>query len=265
MSLPAALTDWAVGVAVIDATGPRCTLGALDEVVPLASVTKLIVAAAMTVAVEERAVDLDAPAGPPGSTLRHLLAHASGLAPDDDRVLAPPGTRRIYSNQGFVHIGATLEAATAMPWARYVHDATLAPLGMGHTQLGSSPARGATGTVGDLAKLARELLAPTLVHPSTLAEATRPQFPDLDGVLPGVGSMRPNPWGLGFEVRGHKSPHWTGTRNSPRTFGHFGASGTFVWADPDSGIAAVGLGRRDFGAWALEVWPRRSDAILDGC
>lgn len=264
MNLPAALTEWAVGVAVVDASGNRCSAGILEEAVPLASVTKLIVATAMMVAVEEGAVDLDGPAGPPGSTLRHLLAHASGLAPDDDRVLAAPGTRRIYSNQGFVHIGAALEAATGMSWGSYVNDATLAPLGMDRTRLGPSPARDATGTVGDLATLARELLAPTLVHPSTLAEATRPQFPELDGVLPGVGPMRPNPWGLGFEVRGHKSPHWTGTRNSPRTFGHFGASGTFVWVDPDSGVGCVGLGRRDFGPWALEIWPRLSDVVLSG-
>lgn len=259
---PSGLTDWAVGVAAVDRHGIRFTVGDTAEPVPLASVTKLVVAAAMMVAVEEGAVRLDDPAGPPGSTLRHLLSHASGLAPDDDRVLAPPGTRRIYSNQGFVVAGTTLEASTGITWSDYVHDAVLAPLGMTGTRLGPSPARGADGTVADLVLLAQELLVPTLVHPTTLTSATEPQFPDLDGVLPGVGQMRPNPWGLGFEIRGDKSPHWTGSRNSPATFGHFGASGTFVWVDPDSGIACVGLGRRDFGPWALEIWPLLSDAVL---
>ena len=46
----------------------------------LASVTKPLVARAAQVAVEEGAFELDTPAGPPGSTVRHLLAHASGVA-----------------------------------------------------------------------------------------------------------------------------------------------------------------------------------------
>ena len=60
--------------------------------------TKLLTGLATLVAVEEGTVDLDEPAGPPGSTLRHLLAHASGLPPDDGPPLMAPGRRRIYSN-----------------------------------------------------------------------------------------------------------------------------------------------------------------------
>src|SRR4051812_513425 len=44
-----------------------------------AAVTKPLSAYAALVAVEEGAVELDEPAGPEGSTLRHLLAHTSGL------------------------------------------------------------------------------------------------------------------------------------------------------------------------------------------
>ena len=40
-----------------------------------------------------------------------------------------------------------------------------------------------------------------------------------------------------MELRDRKSPHWTGSRNSERTFGHFGRSGTFLWVDPEPGIA----------------------------
>ena len=64
------------------------------------------------------------------------------------------------------------------------------------------------------------------------------QFPGLVGVLPGFGRMDPNDWGLGFELRDAKSPHWTGARNSPRTFGHFGGSGTFLWVDPERAARA---------------------------
>jgi CubicO group peptidase (beta-lactamase class C family) len=62
------------------------------------SVTKLATALAVLVAAEEGSVELDEAAGPPGSTVRHLLAHASGLPLDDGPPIAEPGARRIYSD-----------------------------------------------------------------------------------------------------------------------------------------------------------------------
>jgi CubicO group peptidase (beta-lactamase class C family) len=76
--------------------------------------------------------------------------------------------------------------------------------------------------------------------------------------------MDPNDWGLSFELRDAKSPHWTGTLNSPRTFGHFGATGTFLWVDPDAGLACGVLTDRDFGDWAKAGWPRLSDSVVVG-
>ena len=51
---------------------------------------------------------LDTPVGPPGVTVRHLLAHAGGLAPDQRRLMTEPGGRRIYSNAGFAIAGAAM-------------------------------------------------------------------------------------------------------------------------------------------------------------
>ena len=96
-------------------------------------------------------------------------------------------------------------------------------------------------------RLGQELLAPTLVDAATLAEATTVQFPGLAGIVPGFGRMDPCDWGLGFEIRDGKAPHWTATANSPATFGHFGGSGTFLWVDPDAGVACAALTDRDFG------------------
>ena len=228
----------------------------------LASVTKPLTALALLVAVEEGTVDLDEAAGPPGATVRHLLAHASGLAADGPEVLAPPGARRIYSNAGFELLGALVAERAAMPFATYLDEAVLQPLGMAATRLDGSPAHGATGTVADLLRLGRELLAPTLVAAATLAEARATAFPGLAGVLPGFGRQEPNDWGLGFERRGAKSPHWTGRDNSPSTFGHFGRSGSFLWVDPDAGLACASLSDRDFGPWAAEAWPVLADAVL---
>src|SRR5205085_978143 len=86
-------------VAVLDADGRE--LGAVGDrtrAVRWASVTKLVTALATLVAAEEGVIDVDEPAGPPGSTLRHLLAHASGLPFDSAAPIARPGARRIYSN-----------------------------------------------------------------------------------------------------------------------------------------------------------------------
>jgi CubicO group peptidase (beta-lactamase class C family) len=226
-----------------------------------ASVTKLLTGLAALVAVEEGTVDLDEPAGPPGSTLRHLLAHASGLPPDDGPPLMPPGRRRIYSNAGIEAAAELVAARAGIPFAEYFGDAVVGPLGLAGKLL-SSPAWGYRGPLDDLLKLGRELLAPTLVAGETLAEATSVQFPGLDGVLPSWGRMTPNDWGLTFELRDDKSPHWTGEHNSPRTFGHFGAAGTFIWVDPEAGVACCVLTDREFGDWAKDAWPRFSDAVL---
>jgi CubicO group peptidase (beta-lactamase class C family) len=228
----------------------------------LASVTKPLSAYAALVAVEEGAVELDEPAGPEGSTVGHLLAHTSGLAFDEHRTVAAPGTRRLYSNAGFEVLGDHIAKATEIPFPEYLRQAVLEPLGMGSTSLTGSPAAGGISTVGDLVRFAAELQAPKLLAAGTVAEATSVVFPGLKGVLPGYGHQNPNDWGLGFEIRGTKSPHWTGSASSPRTFGHFGQSGTFLWVDPDAGAACVALTDRDFGEWALPLWPAFTDAVL---
>jgi CubicO group peptidase (beta-lactamase class C family) len=237
------------------------THGPEDEVLRWASVTKLVTAIAALVAAEEGVIDLDEPAGPEGSTVRHLLAHASGLPFEPGAPTGRPGQRRVYSNVGFDALADHIAARAEMPFADYLAAAVLEPLGM-ESELRGSAASALHGTLDDLLRLARELQQPTLVAQETLDEATTVQFPGLAGVLPDFGRFDPNDWGLGFELRDAKSPHWTGSRNSPRTFGHFGASGTFLWVDPDAGVALGVLTDLEFGDWSKEAWPRLSDAVL---
>ncbi len=236
--------------------------GPTDKRFWLASVTKPLAAYGFLLAHEEGAVELDEPAGPEGATVRHLLAHTSGLAFDEDRVQAAPGTRRIYSNAGFEALGAHVARATGIPFAEYLREGVFAPLGMRATALEGSPAKDGHSTVDDLLLFAAELLAPRLLDAGTVADATRVAFPGLNGVLPGYGQQKPNDWGLGFEIRDGKSPHWTGAHSSPRTFGHFGQSGTFLWVDPEAEAACVALADRTFGPWAIEAWPPLTDAVL---
>ncbi|MFE5945436.1 serine hydrolase domain-containing protein [Streptomyces sp. NPDC056480] len=262
----ASIENWPVptaAAAVVRADGTLAgAYGPTGQRFPLASVTKPLAAYAVLVAYEEGAIDLDEPAGPEGATVRHLLAHTSGLAFDENRVMAAPGTRRIYSNTGFEALGDHLAKATDIPFAEYLHQAVLAPLGMTSTTLEGSPAKDAVSTVDDLVRFAAEVQAPRLLDPRTVLDAMSVAYPGLTGILPGYGHQRPNDWGLGFEIRDGKSPHWTGATSSPRTFGHFGQSGTFLWIDPDARAACVALTDRPFGAWAVEAWPPFTDAVL---
>lgn len=250
----------------------------------LASVTKLLSAAAVLLAVEEGAIELDTPAGPEGSTVRHLLAHASGVAFDSRTPKAAPGAKRIYSSAGYEILADLVAESTGIDFPGYLREGVADGLGMTSTVLDGSAGHGARGSVDDLARLAAEMLAPRLLAAETWDAATGVAFPELDGLVPGYGMQKPCPWGLGPEIKGEKSPHWTGETNSAATYGHFGQSGTFLWVDPeartgaapapdsgagtgtgsgsDSGLALVVLTDRAFGDWAKPLWPALSDAVL---
>jgi CubicO group peptidase (beta-lactamase class C family) len=241
--------------------GRRETHGDTNRSVRLASVSKPVAALAVLVAAEEGVVDLDEPAGPPGSTVRHLLAHTSGLPFEGTEPIARPGRRRIYSNEGFRVLATHLELAAEMPFAEYLRAAVCEPLAIGLDPSGD-PGSGMHASLDDLVALARELLAPTVIAEETLAEMTSVQFPGLNGVLPDYGRYDPLDWGLGVQ-RNTRPPSWMGARTSARAFGHFGGSGTFVWVDPEPGIACAVLTTREFDEWAKELWPPFSDSVLD--
>src|SRR3954470_5818497 len=124
---------------VTRATGEIAAHGPRNTELRWASITKLVTGLALLVAVEEGTVELDEPAGPPGSTLRHLLAHASGLPPDEGPPLMPPGRRRIYSNYGIELAAALVADRAELPFATYLQESVLAPLALSG-ELRGSPA-----------------------------------------------------------------------------------------------------------------------------
>jgi CubicO group peptidase (beta-lactamase class C family) len=70
------------------------------------------------------------------------------------------------------------------------------------------------------------------------------------------------PWGLGWEIRGSAPGDFFGDLAHATTFGHFGASGTIAWADPEKDLAVVLLTNR---AW-VSKWPvqqRRAARLAD--
>jgi CubicO group peptidase (beta-lactamase class C family) len=257
---------WPVGAAaagVVTGDGVVGVRGPAGQPFRWASITKLATALAVMVAVEEQTLTLEAPAGPAGSTVRHLLSHASGLPFEGTVPIAPAGRRRIYSNSGYVALAEALSTAAGVPFDTYLDEAVLQPLGLAATKMDGTAAAGLVGPLTDLLRFTQELRSPTLLAPSTFATMKAVAFPGLAGVLPGVGRLDPNDWGLGFELRDDKTPHWTGRHNSPETYGHFGGSGSFVWVDPNAAVACASLSDREFGPWALEAWPAFSDAVLE--
>lgn len=260
--------DEVAAASVID--GDVTIVGAVDARFPLASITKLMTALAILVAVEEGTVGLDEDVAPrvrlPALAPLHtadLLSHSSGLGPDAPaRRLVAPAERRIYSNAGYEIAAEAVARSSGMAFEHYLGEAVCAPLGMRSTTLTGSPASGASSTISDLVAFLHELHTPRLISGTTHQAMVTPRHPGLNGILPGFGRHADNAWGLGPEIRSNKSPHWTSTRNSPETFGHFGRAGSCLWWDPVVNRGAVALTTRPFGDWAIDAWPKLADAIL---
>lgn len=263
-----AVRTWDVphaGVVVVDRSGVRGRAGTTDLVLPIASLSKPLTAATVLLAAADGLVDLDEPAGPTadrGASLRHLLAHAAGLGAEAGERTLAPGTRRIYSNWGYEAAADIVAHRSGRPFWDVMRERLTGPLGMDDTALAGSPAHGVRSTVADLSAFVAELLRPQHFDAETHRLMTTLAFPGLDGVLPGFGRQRPNDWTLGLEVRATKDPHWSGTRLSPETVGHFGRTGSLIWADPRHGLALASLSGRDFGDWAIAAWPALNDAVV---
>jgi CubicO group peptidase (beta-lactamase class C family) len=233
----------------------------------LASISKMVTTYAILVAIEEGVVDLDSPVtiAPRGATLRHLLSHTAGYPFEGGTPVDAVGASRIYSNTGIEVAAQWLVLNSEIEFGEYLYEAVLSPLEMTSSVFMGSPAHGLDSTVTDLAKFASELLSPRLVSPTTLAEATKTQYPHLDGIVPGMGRYTPCPWGLGMEIAGTKTPHWMGRERSPATFGHFGGAGTMMWVDPEARISFIALTDLSFDRWAATAtreWAQISDKIL---
>jgi CubicO group peptidase (beta-lactamase class C family) len=245
---------------LVDPEGRVTTHGDASRPVRLASVSKPVAALAALVAAEEGVLDLDEAAGPPGSTVRHLLAHAGGLPFEGADPIARPGQRRIYSNEGFRVLAHHLSTRAEMPFADYVRLAVCQPLGLALDPTGD-PGSGMHASLQDVLAVGNELLRPRLVAGETRDEMIAVQFAGLKGVLPDYGRFDPLDWGLGVQLN-TSPPSWMGARTSPRAFGHFGGSGTFLWVDPVAAVVCAALTTRGFDDWAKEAWPALSDAVL---
>ncbi|MEX6428277.1 MAG: serine hydrolase domain-containing protein [Ferrimicrobium sp.] len=249
-----------------------------EERRPWASVSKLVASLGVHIAIEDGSWLRQSTLGDFALAVEELLSHCSGLATGalGEKRLAEPEhvepslarrSRRVYSNIGYELLGRGLESISSMRYRDYILEAVLAPAGMTGVRFArdlevTGAAFGLEGTLDDLVGLVRALSFPSIVSSESLTALRAPFLPGIAGILPGFGYQDPNPWGLGAEVRGRKSPHWMGDLVSEASFGHFGQSGSFLWIDPIQQCFAVFLGSRPFGPWAKERWPMINDEVV---
>jgi beta-lactamase class C len=209
----------------------------------------------------------------------------------------PPHTRVQYGNVGYGLLALVVERRTGQPFAGALDQLVLTPLGV-EAYLGAELPRDAVKLAGVRGEYAGTVLEPFnsafwcslalpwagllttaesalallrafngipagFLSPAALAEAATNQTGDLGG-----GSVEPLvwprcPWGLGPELRGAKTPHWSPVNASPASFGHAGASGCVVWYDPPTDTAFAILGTRTAeNGWLLRGGAAIGAAIL---
>jgi CubicO group peptidase (beta-lactamase class C family) len=137
-----------------------------DSGLDIGSITKQFAAAGLLKLVEAGKVSLDDPLSkfikeyPQGDriTVLELLNHTSGIksytdTPDparnglstmqlvdsfkNEKPEFAPGTGWAYDNSGYVLVGAVIEAASGMPWQRYLKQTLFEPLRLDHTGYGA--------------------------------------------------------------------------------------------------------------------------------
>jgi uncharacterized protein YbbC (DUF1343 family)/CubicO group peptidase (beta-lactamase class C family) len=142
---------------------PKVEPMTVDTIFDIASLTKVVATTTAVMQLEEQGrVRLNDPVvkyipefgqnGKADITVRDLLTHYSGLAPDIDltpafssrdtaytlafasTAIAPPETQFIYSDTNFIVLAALVERITGMPLDSYCAQNIFAPLGMSHTR-----------------------------------------------------------------------------------------------------------------------------------
>lgn len=295
--------------------------GALDDatLLPFASLTKPSLMTALLRLVDRGTFSLSRTLGEvlPGArdalgaiSVEQLLTHTAGFpefvpgvaaleargAPLEEYVRATlaggvlfgPGTRVLYSNAGFLVLGALVEAVTGTAIPALLSRETFLPLGMTSTTLlplarpGARMARVELGAERGSArteiynsayfKRLGRADAGLFATPRDVARLLEAYRRDGAGVVSAAlareaitsrtqglpGRYGPYEWascdfGWSWEIRGDKSPHPTGPRTSPATFGHIGGSGALAFCDPARELSVVLHTLRDFSdGWAAE-------------
>lgn len=186
-----------------------------------------------------------------------------------------PGSEMSYCDFNFDLCGEIIRRVSGIPFDRYVEQSVLRPLGMKDTHCcrvdGDSRRRVkepepvsealqpprklleteriavgsgfAISTAFDLAVLCQMFLnqgvydGTRILSPATVNAMTRNQIPGVGAEFFGT-RFREASWGLGWSVHGDKVGG-DGTLYSAESFEHWGAGGTYCWADPRRAVVGV--------------------------
>ena len=249
-------------VHVIGPDNSAKTYGLAKERYKWASVSKLLAMHVFADAIVSGFISLDDQIDHPNIdnsvTLADLLSHSSGIKPELESPIEPC-TKRIYSNIAFdiaeqhliKKLGPGFEGQSVGSLFNdgFKHDLNSS------IEFSGSCAFTANGTFDDLILFLNEIRNPKLIDPSIFSLLTSPHNDGLPGILPGWGHQENNTWGIGYEIKGNKDPHWMGSLASEKSYGHFGMAGTFIFHDPVNNISVALQSAKDFGPWAKHIWP----------
>jgi CubicO group peptidase (beta-lactamase class C family) len=125
------------------------------------------------------------------------------------------------------------------------------------------------GTAQDVLRFATSFVPgrETPLAPDSVRAMTTDQVNGAPGGVESMGAIwDPGFWGIGWEVKGTKRKHWTGTKSSPATYCHWGQAGTLTWVDPERELGVSVFGNRTVRSlWPLRParWVDLSDALVD--
>ncbi len=213
----------------------------------------------------------------------------------------PPGTGIQYQSLGFALQAEIVRRITGTPLPEFLATEVFGPLGMTDTFLGrtdqhrsriadvfltaeylnkgwtwnedywhafGAPWGGLFSTVSDYERLLRTMLdggaldGTRVFSPATTARMTTNNLRFIPGLSESDRASKT--WGLGWMLRQSAEPSPQGSLVSERTFGHWGVTGTVVWADPDTGLIFVLFTNQpDIPAWLGRVSNAVAASVVD--
>lgn len=187
-----------------------------------------------------------------------------------------PGTDISYQSMGIAMLGEIVKRTTGAPLPEFLRKEICMPLGMNDTSLGSryidvervpvirldddlagqdwnwnhaywrafaAPWGGMFSTVRDINVFLQTFLhdgsygGVRVFDAATVAAMTRNHTGDMPRIPHDVKQKQA--WGLGWRLNQPQTTFGLGARPSPSAFGHYGATGTVVWADPETGLSCA--------------------------
>jgi CubicO group peptidase (beta-lactamase class C family) len=187
-----------------------------------------------------------------------------------------PGTDISYQSMGIAMLGEIVRRVTGTPLPAFLRQEIFQPLGMQDTALGcegidvdrvphirlpaelyeaewswnraywrgfGAPWGGMFSTVRDMNLFCQMFLhggvwnGGRVLAASTVEAMTVSQTAGMAGVP--EEATRQQAWGLGWRINHPRTTFGVQTPPSAHAFGHYGATGTMVWADPETGLSCA--------------------------